>query len=50
MNRLLLLLVAIPAHAHIGPDEGLHHFLGQLCGLWPFAVAAIGIAWAKLRR
>lgn len=50
LTALSLLLIAVPAYTHLGPDEGLHHFLGQLCGLWPFVIAIAGMALAKLRR
>ncbi len=45
----LLFLVSV-AHAHLGPDEGIHHFLDQLFAFCPYIVAACGVAWAKLRR
>jgi hypothetical protein len=46
----ILLSLAAQAHAHGGPDGGAHHLMGQLFELLPFAMAAFGLAWAKLRR
>lgn len=43
-------LVSVPANAHLGPDEGLHHFIDQLLSVMPWALAAVGATWAKLRR